>query len=55
LKPNEEKIRSLGGKIFTGIHGLSGVERARMVHNQILPVNFMRLTGDRIKSGYPSR
>jgi len=28
LKPNEEKIRSLGGKIFTGIHGLSGVERA---------------------------
>jgi len=38
LKPNEDKIRSMGGKIFTGIHGLSGVERAiRFKWNTIEP------------------
>jgi len=38
LKSNEDRITSLGGKIFTGIHGLSGVERAiRFKWNTIEP------------------
>jgi len=42
LKSNEEKIRSLGGKIFTGIHGLSGVERAiRMKWDTVEPVEII--------------
>jgi hypothetical protein len=42
LKVNEEKIKSLGGKIFTGIHGLSGVERAiRMKWNTIEPLEII--------------
>ena len=42
LKPNEEKIRALGGKIFTGMHGLSGVERAiRMKWNTIEPLEIV--------------
>lgn len=42
LKSNEEKIKSLGGKIFTGIHGLSGVERAiRMKWNTIEPLEII--------------
>jgi len=54
LKPNEEKIRSLGGRIFTGIHGLSGVERAiRMKWNTVQPVEMIadafRLFGEGAK------
>jgi hypothetical protein len=54
LKPNEEKIRSLGGKIFTGIHGLSGVERAiRAKWNTVEPLELiadaLRLFGDGTK------
>jgi len=54
LKPNEEKIKSLGGKIFTGIHGLSGVERAiRTKWNTIQPVEIiadaLRLFGEGAK------
>jgi len=54
LKPNEEKIRSLGGKIFTGIHGLSGVERAiRTKWNTVQPVEIvadaLRLFGEGAK------
>lgn len=42
LKSNEDKIRSLGGKIFTGIHSLSGVERAiRMKWNTIEPLELI--------------
>jgi hypothetical protein len=41
-KQNEEHIRSLGGKIFTGMHALSGVERAvRMKWNTIEPVEII--------------
>ena len=41
-KLNEEKIRGLGGKIFTGIHGLSGAERAiRMKWNTIEPLEIV--------------
>lgn len=54
LKPNEEKIKSLGGKIFTGIHSLSGVERAiRMKWNTVQPVEIvadaLRLFGEGAK------
>lgn len=41
-KSNEEKIRSLGGKIFTGMHGLSGVERAiRTKWDTVQPVEII--------------
>jgi hypothetical protein len=54
LKSNEDKIRSLGGKIFAGIHGLSGVERAiRMKWNTIEPLELiadaLRIFGDGAK------
>lgn len=54
LKPNEEKINSLGGKIFTGIHGLSGVDRAiRTKWNTVQPVEIvadaLRLFGEGAK------
>ena len=42
LKSNEDKIRILGGKIFTGIHGLSGAERAiRMKWNTVEPLELI--------------
>ena len=42
LKSNEDKIKSLGGKVFTGIHGLSGAERAiRMKWNTIEPLELI--------------
>jgi hypothetical protein len=42
LKSNEDKITQLGGKIFTGIHGLSGVERAiRFKWNTIEPLEII--------------
>ena len=42
LKSNEEKIRSLGGKIFQGTHVLSGVERAiRMKWNTVEPLEII--------------
>jgi hypothetical protein len=45
LKTNEDKIRFLGGKIFTGIHGLSGVERAiRFKWNTIEPLEIIAET-----------
>jgi hypothetical protein len=41
-KPNEEKIKALGGKIFTGSHALSGAERAiRMKWNTIEPLEIV--------------
>ncbi len=54
LKPNEEKIRTLGGRIFTGIHGLSGAERAiRTKWNTVQPVEMiadaLRLFGEGAK------
>ena len=54
LKESEDKIRSLGGKIFTGIHGLAGVERAiRMKWNTVEPVEIiadvLRLFGEGAK------
>lgn len=54
LRPNEEKINSLGGKIFTGIHGLSGVDRAiRTKWNTVQPVEIvadaLRLFGEGAK------
>jgi len=54
LKPNEEKINSLGGRIFTGIHGLSGVDRAiRTKWNTVQPVEIvadaLRLFGEGAK------
>jgi hypothetical protein len=42
LTQNEDKIKSLGGKILTGIHGLSGVERAiRLKWNTVEPVEIV--------------
>lgn len=42
LKSNEEKIKSLGGEIFTGIHSLSGVERAiRKKWNTVEPLEII--------------
>lgn len=42
VESNEERVRSLGGKIFTGMHALSGVERAiRMKWNTIGPVEII--------------
>jgi hypothetical protein len=42
LKSNEEKIKVLGGKIFTGIHALSGVERGiRMKWNTVEPLELI--------------
>jgi hypothetical protein len=42
LKSYEDKIRSLGGEIFTGIHGLSGVERAiRLKWNTVEPLEII--------------
>jgi hypothetical protein len=53
-KSNEKTIRSLGGKIFTGIHGLSGVEKAiRLKWNTIEPVELiadaLRILGQGVK------
>jgi hypothetical protein len=42
LKSNENRIRSLGGRIFQGIHGLSGAERAiRLKWNTIEPLEII--------------
>ena len=42
LKSNEDKIKSLGGKIFMGMHALSGVERAiRTKWNTIEPLELI--------------
>ena len=54
MKSYEDEIRSLGGKIFTGIPGLSGVERAiRMKWNTIEPLeiiaNALRIFGNGTK------
>ena len=42
LTSNRDKIERLGGKIFTSIHGLSGVERAiRLKWNTIEPLEII--------------
>lgn len=41
-KTNEEKIKALGGKIFTGTHALSGAERAiRTKWNTVEPLEIV--------------
>ena len=55
LKANEEKIRSLDGKIFMGTHSLSGVERAiRAKWNTIEPVEIiadaLKIFGNGVKA-----